>query len=58
MALRRDEASGLSVELRETRRVRDAFKAMPVKTDRKDARYRPADAAWLVQAGALQVAGW
>src|ERR1700745_4436594 len=25
-------------ELRETRHVRDAFKAMPVKTDRKDAR--------------------
>ena len=29
---------GLSVELLETRHVRDAFKAMPVKTDRKDAR--------------------
>jgi transposase len=28
----------LSVELLETRHVRDAFKAMPVKTDRKDAR--------------------
>src|SRR3954470_2242812 len=30
--------SGLPVELLETRHVRDAFKAMPVKTDRKDAR--------------------
>ena len=30
--------AGLAVELLETRRVRDAFKAMPVKTDRKDAR--------------------
>ena len=30
--------SGLPVELIETRHVRDAFKAMPVKTDRKDAR--------------------
>jgi len=29
--------AGLAVEL-ETRHVRDAFKAMPVKTDRKDAR--------------------
>jgi len=29
---------GLAVELLETRRVRDAFKSMPVKTDRKDAR--------------------
>src|ERR1700746_3543463 len=28
----------LAVELLETRHVRDAFKAMPVKTDRKDAR--------------------
>ena len=26
------------MELLETRHVRDAFKAMPVKTDRKDAR--------------------
>jgi transposase len=32
--------AGLAVELLETRHVRDAFKAMPVKTDRKDARYR------------------
>jgi transposase len=30
--------AGLSVELLETRHVRDAFKAMPVKTDRSDAR--------------------
>jgi transposase len=30
--------AGLSVELLETRHVRDAFKAMPVKTDRNDAR--------------------
>jgi transposase len=30
--------AGLTVELLETRHVRDAFKAMPVKTDRKDAR--------------------
>ncbi len=30
--------AGLAAELIETRHVRDAFKAMPVKTDRKDAR--------------------
>jgi transposase len=30
--------AGLAVQLLETRHVRDAFKAMPVKTDRKDAR--------------------
>lgn len=30
--------AGLAAELMETRHVRDAFKAMPVKTDRKDAR--------------------
>ena len=30
--------AGLPVELIETRHVRDAFKAMPVKTDRNDAR--------------------
>lgn len=30
--------AGLSAELLETRHVRDAFKAMPVKTDRNDAR--------------------
>lgn len=29
---------GLAVELLETRYVRAAFKTMPVKTDRKDAR--------------------
>ena len=29
--------AGLAVELFETRHVRDAFKIMPVKTDRKDA---------------------
>jgi transposase len=34
----RMKAAGLAVELLETRHVRDAFKAMPVKTDRKDAR--------------------
>src|SRR3954468_17062737 len=28
--------AGFAVELLETRHVRDAFKAMPVKTDRKD----------------------
>jgi transposase len=32
------KAAGLAVELLETRHVRDAFKAMPVKTDRTDAR--------------------
>jgi transposase len=32
------KAAGLLVELLETRHVRDAFKSMPVKTDRKDAR--------------------
>src|SRR5271166_2807641 len=31
-------AAGLAVELLETRHVRDAFKTMPVKTDRNDAR--------------------
>jgi transposase len=30
--------AGLAVELLETRHVRNAFKIMPVKTDRKDAR--------------------
>ena len=30
--------AGLVVELLETRHVRGAFKAMPIKTDRKDAR--------------------
>lgn len=32
------QAAGLAVELLETRHVRQAFKTMPVKTDRKDAR--------------------
>jgi len=32
------QEAGLPAELLETRHVRDAFKAMPVKTDRKDAR--------------------
>ena len=36
--MRRCGEAGLAVELLETRHVRDAFKAMPVKTDRKDAR--------------------
>jgi transposase len=39
--------AGLAVELLETRHVRDAFKAMPVKTDRKDAR----DIAQLMRLG-------
>ena len=30
--------AGFAVELLETRHVRDAFKAMPIKTDRNDAR--------------------
>src|ERR1700751_2179987 len=49
--------AGLAVELLETRHVRNAFKAMPVK-DRPQgcARHRPADAARLVPCGALQVA--
>jgi transposase len=34
----RMRAAGFAVELLETRHVRDAFKAMPVKSDRKDAR--------------------
>jgi len=32
------KAAGLAIELLETRHVRDAFKAMPVKSDRNDAR--------------------
>lgn len=32
------QQEGLAVELLETRHVRNAFKAMPVKTDRSDAR--------------------
>ena len=48
--------AGLPVELLETRHVRNAFKTMPVKTDRKDARgIAAADAAGLVPAGALQI---
>ena len=38
MAIRGDPEVGFSIELLETRHVRDAFKAMPVKTDRTDAR--------------------
>ena len=30
--------AGFAVELLETRHVRDAFKAMPIKTDKRDAR--------------------
>ena len=49
--------AGLAVELLETRHVSDAFKAMPVKSDRNDARnIAQLDAARLVPAGALQVA--
>src|SRR6202163_604780 len=33
--------AGLAVELLETRHVRDAFKAMPVKTDRRLGWFRP-----------------
>jgi transposase len=36
--------AGLAVELLETRHVRTAFKIMPVKTDRTDARYHVATA--------------
>jgi transposase len=35
------QKAGLAVELLETRHVRTAFKTMPVKTDRKDARGIP-----------------
>ena len=38
MALCGLKEAGFAVELLETRHVRDAFKAMPVKTDRNDAR--------------------
>ena len=49
--------AGLAVELLETRHVRDAFKAMPVKTrPQRCARHRATDAARLVPPGALQVA--
>ena len=48
--------AGLAVELLETRHVHKAFEAMPVKSDRNDARgIAPTDAAGLVPAGALQV---
>src|SRR5271157_3372288 len=51
-------AAGLAVELLETRHVRDAFKAMPVKSDRNDARgiAQLMRLGWF-RAGALQVAG-
>src|ERR1700726_1800456 len=49
--------AGLAVELLETRHVRKAFEAMPVKSDRNDARDCAADAAGLVPAGALQIDG-
>jgi len=49
--------AGLAVELLETRHVRNAFKIMPVKTDRKDARgiaelmrvgwFRPVHCKWM-----------
>jgi transposase len=38
MAVCGDAKGGLAVELLETRHVRDAFKSMPVKSDRNDAR--------------------
>src|SRR6478609_2652851 len=48
--------AGLPVELLETRHVRDAFKAMPVKTDRKGrTRHCTTDAAGLVPPGALRI---
>ena len=50
------KSEGFSVELLETRHVRDAFKAMAVKTDRKDAR-RSALASGVVQTCALQIGG-
>src|SRR3954463_1898280 len=40
------KAAGLAVELLETRHVRAAFKAMPVKTDRKDARGIASSCGW------------
>ena len=53
--------AGLAVELLETRHVRDAFKAMPVKSDRNDARgiaqlmrlgwFRPVHCKSLARAG-------
>ena len=48
--------AGLPVELLETRHVRDAFKAMPVKTDRNGRAWHSAtDASGLVPISALQV---
>lgn len=48
--------AGLAVELLETRHGRDTFKAMPVKSDRNDARgIAQLMLAWLVPACALQV---
>ena len=47
--------AGLAIELLETRHVRNAFKLMPVKTDRKDARHRTVDPHGLVPSGALQI---
>jgi transposase len=49
VALRGLREAGLRVDLLETRHVRDAFKPMPVKTDRKDARNRATDAVGLVR---------
>ncbi len=49
--------AGLAVELLETRHVRDAFKAMPVKTDRKDAR-GIAQLMRLGGAGSKILCGW
>src|SRR6478736_3387812 len=48
--------AGLAVELLETRHVRDAFKSMPVKSDRNDARgiAQLMRLGWF-PAGALQV---
>ncbi len=44
---------GFAVELLETRHVRDAFKAMPVKTDRNDARGKSAIAKALLAVHAV-----
>ena len=50
------KGASLAVELLETRHVRKAFEAMPVKSDRNDARGIGAtDAAGLVPARALQI---
>jgi transposase len=50
------QEAGLPVELLKTRRVRTAFKIMPVKTDRKHARgIAELMRLWVVPAGALQV---